>query len=749
MGNKSIKLITEDDSFNLGVFIEEVKSSSKNSRIALISLILVTFFVLMTLVNTSDRKYNWYKDRKEMALKVFYSIRFENELKQPLNASFIETISKIETQFPNDKKYFTAYSNSKIKSSHHAYKKINFTIVELISLSNKASFNERKKKYEHYLNTIEYCSDRAITNREDLKQLIIDIIKNKRENIDLVKVPILGIAFDINYLGVYSGLIILLMIWLLFAAMNREHVNTKITFKKAWSESHFNHFIFYEFMSMSQVLHEPKKLFEYRKFSGNPIYKFAHNALNNQLFRLFLYGAVLKLTIYNLYNFYQVNWDILLDHLGWFKFYFFMTVNYLVCGYIIFLVPFIKKGVSNQNRKIILKELVYQNDNPTFFQKTRNSLMSFIEKLSIRITKDSNSEIFFNNKIELSYLEVMRLISFSLPLLIYFLVFLNDIRSATTGELLNCVLTYQTIFIESILICLILFYVIKVNTIKIQITDLWTNRAITFNFKYILGAIFSMEKKFNLDTNSPLMIQIYKFEKRFPDIEYNNQYQAEETLASMGKKDRKLVNTIFLKLSNSGRFISNSKMNSYLANSTVGTNKEKIFNKLLYILSARMELYNLIKFGREYKSMGTYADDNKPLELKTDKEKRILYIKEMCLISILEIIVNKRIENSENDDEWSYQDKKMATIELRNHINKILSLDTSDIDKKKLSELLIKKGLKRNEIELKYNEIINYFWLKLEASYIQASKNNIANNSFYRLFDEIEIELKTLDVAAL
>lgn len=732
----TIKFITEDDSFNLKGFIDEVKSSSKNSRSALISLVLVSFFVFMTLINTSSKKYNWYKDRRELALNVYQNVIFQDELGKTtikLN-NFLKLTENVEGHFPRDRakyKRYLNYLNCKPENNTLLLIKTNkFQTRKLSRLKTYSSFSQRKKIYDEYLKIIKYCNDRAIESRSDIIQHIQEINKNKSENIDVVKVPILGIAFDINYIGFYSGLMILLMIWLLYAAMNREHVNTKITFKKAWSESHFNHFIFYEFMSMSQMLHEPKKLFEYKKFNSGKVYTFVHKSINNKISRIFIYLSSVAVILLTLNHFYKSHGDALKNSMGNYI-YILLPLNYLVCGCILLIIPFLPKKTSKHSIKNTLKKR--KTDKPGLLKW----LIDKIRTISINLSKNNQSDIFFNNKIDLSYLEVMRLIAILFPLIVYYLVFVNDVNSAETGELLNINLTYTTIFIESIFCSLILFYCIQVNSIKVQITDLWTNRAITFNFKYILGAYLSMEDKFELDKNSKSIKEIFRFNKHFPDLGYNEEYEAEYALTNIqDDSEKKIIEQIYANLMRLKEAAVNE--NSGMVDEIeLGDEREILFNKIKFILKKRNELYYTVNFGNEYKSMGTYADDNKPLEIKdlNGRTERRKYIKQMCIICILEIIKDKTIDNNPVDNEWNYQDKKMATIHLRNYINKILSINKDDIDKNTLALLLSAYEIEDNG---QIDTLVDLFWNMLTKSYTEASNNSIANNSFYHLFDEIE-----------
>jgi hypothetical protein len=86
---------------------------------------------------------------------------------------------------------------------------------------------------------------------EDLRKLYVDL---KRE-IYLVKVPILGITFDINDLGMFSGITFSLLMLLLWFVQEREEENLNFTLKSAYRNNLLN--IYYTKLWMGQVLMVP------------------------------------------------------------------------------------------------------------------------------------------------------------------------------------------------------------------------------------------------------------------------------------------------------------------------------------------------------------------------------------------------------------------------------------------------------------------------------------------------------------
>jgi hypothetical protein len=84
-----------------------------------------------------------------------------------------------------------------------------------------------------------------------------DIFKFLVRETYLVRVPVLGIAFDINDLGVFSGLTFIFLLILFWFTLEREEENLRMTFKLA--EVHNCVREVYYYLSMGQVLTLPQR----------------------------------------------------------------------------------------------------------------------------------------------------------------------------------------------------------------------------------------------------------------------------------------------------------------------------------------------------------------------------------------------------------------------------------------------------------------------------------------------------------
>lgn len=101
----------------------------------------------------------------------------------------------------------------------------------------------------------EFLEPRNINTVDEL-EFLKRVYFNIKENTFSVKIPILGVTFDINDLGLFSGLTLSLLLLILWFCLEREWENLKVTFEEV-SKVDLRHY--YKIMSMSQVFTVPAK----------------------------------------------------------------------------------------------------------------------------------------------------------------------------------------------------------------------------------------------------------------------------------------------------------------------------------------------------------------------------------------------------------------------------------------------------------------------------------------------------------
>ena len=102
----------------------------------------------------------------------------------------------------------------------------------------------------------------SIASKEELNRTIQAMARAKLENSTFVRIPILGIAFDVNWLIIASGLGFCAIYFLLYYSLSRERKNIKLLFQIAIVEN-ISIVRLYQFMSMQQVFTIPQSIDEY------------------------------------------------------------------------------------------------------------------------------------------------------------------------------------------------------------------------------------------------------------------------------------------------------------------------------------------------------------------------------------------------------------------------------------------------------------------------------------------------------
>lgn len=255
--------------FNTEHFLDIVGDASRRSRQFLLLLVFSGILIFIAVANSFVPKYNWFTSRIQIQKNINRFILFNDEN----NASRVKSLSEfiIENEKVNGVNIDSVYlikNNTYLKSMDSIY-----STKDYIYLTNpkftpifNSKFSGRNAKYIEIGNAIKYIKSHYIYSKNDIKDLSIKLDETKIEHLDLVRVPILGVSFDVNYLGIYSGLILATLYFLLYFSLVREYLSLKIAFKRGWTDIKHHHYYFYEYVSMLQVLSIPQKLFSaYKK----------------------------------------------------------------------------------------------------------------------------------------------------------------------------------------------------------------------------------------------------------------------------------------------------------------------------------------------------------------------------------------------------------------------------------------------------------------------------------------------------
>ncbi|MFN0036788.1 MAG: hypothetical protein ACKVUS_17130 [Saprospiraceae bacterium] len=120
---------------------------------------------------------------------------------------------------------------------------------------------QRKLLYQALSRAAAVSNDYSPHSRQEFEYALENLMEAKTENFTLVRMPILGVSFDINYLGIISGLIFSALMALLYLSMVRENRNLKTLFQHGLQDKDTDGRRLYELLSMYQVLTVPQKLY--------------------------------------------------------------------------------------------------------------------------------------------------------------------------------------------------------------------------------------------------------------------------------------------------------------------------------------------------------------------------------------------------------------------------------------------------------------------------------------------------------
>ncbi len=255
--------------FSTDQLLKAVDESAKRSRTILIILIFTCFLVLMALMNSLIPKFNWFKSKAELHRLMLTYIIFPNEQNNKSGESDQSFASLSEFIIKNENNINTNFDNNlcKLIDTIDNYYRLPI-ILKLRSpikyAINDQSVNKRVEKYILIGKAINYLISHSIYDKNYL--LILNELYDEKqiEYLDFIRVPILGISFHVNYLGIYSGFIISSLLIIFYFSLMRERINLKITFLRSWMEIKHHHYYLYEYASMLQVLSIPIKLFSSR-----------------------------------------------------------------------------------------------------------------------------------------------------------------------------------------------------------------------------------------------------------------------------------------------------------------------------------------------------------------------------------------------------------------------------------------------------------------------------------------------------
>jgi hypothetical protein len=285
---KSIENPRANNNFPLTMdhFLNAVDDAAQRSRRLLSILVFSSIIILMALVNSLPVSVNWYTSKQFLFKNIHQHVYLPEFIEGKIQK--MDTINFRDYMFQNESivahNRLSKSDSDKIVSLSKVYEKFNLNGLYVPKLAPVygTDLKTRIENYENIGKALKFAAENNISNKEFLQNNLDKLTESRIEHIDMVRVPILGVLFHINYLGFYSGLTISVLYFLFYFSLKREHINTKIAFRSGWEniKSDHHHYYYYEYLSMFQVLTIPKKLFTTNKTN------FIYTAFSSTLMRI-------------------------------------------------------------------------------------------------------------------------------------------------------------------------------------------------------------------------------------------------------------------------------------------------------------------------------------------------------------------------------------------------------------------------------------------------------------------------------
>lgn len=248
--------------FDIEHFLDVVGDASKRSRQFLLLLSFSTFLIFIAWQNSPVPRQGWHQARISLLSVVKEHLILKGDSTNESKAlNLSEFIFKCEAKFSNQTlalqdSIFIFHLNENHPTEGRVYLRL-YNFGE----SSKTTFSKRKERYKEIANSIDFVVQNKFYSRKEIDDYY-DHLKDKEiDHFMIIKVPILGVSFDVRYLGFYGTAVILALYLLFYTSLKREYISLKTAFKRGWVGMDQHHYYFYEYMSMQQVFSIPPKLF--------------------------------------------------------------------------------------------------------------------------------------------------------------------------------------------------------------------------------------------------------------------------------------------------------------------------------------------------------------------------------------------------------------------------------------------------------------------------------------------------------
>ena len=289
--SKPITSIVEELRFEL--YIDAVGDGASRSRGIIAILMTATMVAALGLFNSLQKDYNWLSSRLEANRDASRWLVFPDDNKEALDnikspvynlingmvySSYVDSMGKTGP-LPCPPGSKIQYETCRNAFSWNEFKEVLLRAHKIDdSFFNKEMpkhlryrfpdtysglyFEMDSVKWEDVQRIILTTEHMSVASREEMNNLINHYDRARIENAILIRMPVLGISFDVNWLSLMSSVAFTLILFLLLYSLSRERKNLFLVFRMA-EKKKIDKLDFYQMLSMRQVLNVPQSVDEY------------------------------------------------------------------------------------------------------------------------------------------------------------------------------------------------------------------------------------------------------------------------------------------------------------------------------------------------------------------------------------------------------------------------------------------------------------------------------------------------------
>ena len=289
--------------FQIKDYTDAVGDAATRSRGVISVLLTANFIALLAFFNALQPQYNWLGSRLKSLQTVYQWTHFpydETTNQRPDKLVFSYGLPT-DSPLRNHENSYNAWEFYTLLEACHLHGLVALKDLEKLPANIHLQFPKVLYDGGNYIHwerldknalrdALQTAPSINVYSKQDLANQISILERARVENALLIKIPVLGIAFDVNNLALISAAAFSILFFLLQFNLARERKNLALVFHTA-NDLGISKLVLYRMLSMRMVLVIPKSVDEYERGESptNPDFK---TRLLNRLPRVPLHFAV-------------------------------------------------------------------------------------------------------------------------------------------------------------------------------------------------------------------------------------------------------------------------------------------------------------------------------------------------------------------------------------------------------------------------------------------------------------------------